>query len=87
MVLLKRFNDKIIHWKPYGTPPIGVPPEIRHCRFGRVIVNPIRMGVGVKNIGASLMDLRQRTNSVWGKKFVFIKHNSKNSGKAILPHN
>src|SRR6266446_8524316 len=74
MELLKRLDEQKIHGEPDGSAPIGVSPEKRGLRFGRLIIDTMLHAVDIQHIGMVHVKPRQRAYSMRREEFVFIQH-------------
>src|ERR1700676_4824811 len=77
VVLLQRFDQQVIHWKPDWPAPVGVTSKNLGARFRRLVINATGMPVHLHFVGMLLMVAGESANAVRRKKFRFIQHAAK----------
>lgn len=86
VVSLEGLNEQKGGREPNGTSPVGV--TAKHGRVGiaRDVVDSVSLAMDIHGVRMVLVELGQRSNTVFGQELVLVKHLLKNLDKSLLVH-
>src|SRR5690349_8294996 len=74
MKLLQGFDEQIVHRKPNGAAPIGIPSEQTCGGFSGFIGDAADMVIDLDFIGMIEMKAGESANTVRREEFIFVEH-------------